>query len=68
MKISKILNFMIGFVVTTTIYLPFLGDILNKTSGVSQIQQAGEIPEPTSIILVALGGVLIHRKHQRHTK
>ena len=68
MNIGKIIKICTGLFVTTLVYMPYLIGIFDTNAISSQVQQAGEIPEPAGIILITFGGLLLHRRHQKRSK
>ena len=64
MNAGKILKISIGLTVTALL-LPYL---FNTDAGLcnSNVQLAGEIPEPAGALLITLGGIIIYRRKRKN--
>ena len=67
-NIYEILKFSLGLIATALVYVPYFSGVVDASINNSDVQIAYEIPEPTSVLLVTLGGVLLHRRYRRHSK
>ena len=64
MNMGKILKIGIGLMVSS-LALPYLFNI-DAALCPSNVQLAGEIPEPAGALLVTLGGIILYRRKRKN--
>ena len=66
MNIHKILKIGLGLIVTVLLVSSYITKISDVESNHIGIQLAGEIPEPTTSLLIVAGGLWLYRRNRRN--